>query len=284
MISLSKRMCLYQTITLHPSVSTLPLSGKTVLVTRSIGQSAQLTRLLQQHGASVVEMPTLEIVPPSSWDELDAAIAHINDFDWLVLTSTNAVEYFFERLGSQLQDVRGLAAIKIAVIGEKTAQSLRQRGLQPDFIPPDFVADSLLVNFPQPITGKKILFPRVESGGRDVLINDFSARGAGVTEVAAYQSACPTQVDLTALTALQDQLIDIVTFASSKTVKNFCQLLEAALGEHWQVCLEKVEIASIGPQTSKTCKTLLGRVDVEAQEFTLEGLTQAVVELAARSL
>lgn len=270
-------------LTPDSSVPTLPLSGKTVLVSRSTGQSSQFTRLLQQQGATVFEMPTLEIMSPSSWEGLDAAIACLTDFDWLVLTSTNAVEYFFERLGSQLQDVRGLSAIKIAVVGEKTSQSLRQRGLQPDFVPPDFVADSMVVNFPESVAGKKILFPRVESGGRDVLVKEFGDRGATVTEVAAYQSGCPAKISPSALAALQNRSIHIITFASSKTVKNFCQLLENALGEGWQTCLEEVAIASIGPQTSKTCKALFGRVDVEAQEFTLEGLTQAVVRLVSQS-
>ncbi|KAM3091647.1 uroporphyrinogen-III C-methyltransferase [Phormidesmis sp. 146-35] len=264
-------------------VSTLPLSGKTVLVTRSVSQSSQFSRLLQSQGATVVEMPTLEIVPPSSWEELDQAIARLNDFDWLILTSTNAVDYFFERLGSQLQDVRGLSEIKIAVVGEKTAQRLKQRGLQPDFIPPDFVADSMVLNFPEPVTGKKFLFPRVESGGRDVLIKEFGDRAAQVTEVAAYQSACPTAIDPVALEALKNGEIQIVTFASSKTVRHFCQLLEGEFGQDWLTHLEGVGVVSIGPQTSKDCQMLLGRVDVEAQEFTLPGLTQAVLEWVRRS-
>jgi uroporphyrinogen-III synthase len=264
----------------YPSVSTLSLSGKTVLVTRSAGQSSQFTKLLQQEGATVVEMPTLEITPPSSWNDLDQAIAQLNDFDWLILTSGNGVDYFFDRLAIQLQDLRGLSGIKIAVVGEKTAHTLRQRGLKADFVPPKFIADSLIASFPEPVTGKKVLFPRVESGGREVLIKEFSDHGAEVTEVAAYQSGCPAIIDPAALSALQNQQVDIITFASSKTVKYFCQLVERSLGESWLSYLETVKVASIGPQTSKTCQTLLGRMDVEAQEYTLEGLTQAVVQLA----
>ena len=256
----------------------LPLSEKTILVTRAAGQSSQFSRLLQQQGATVIEMPTIEIVPPSSWDALDGAIADLNDFDWLILTSTNAVDYFFERLGSQLQDVRGLAGIKIAVVGEKTSLRMKQRGLQPDFIPPEFVADAMVVNFPESVEGKKILFPRVESGGRDLLVKAFSDRGAHVTEIAAYQSACPETADPTAIAAIQNYSVDVVTFASSKTVKHFCQLLQQAIGDNWTHHLDKVCIASIGPQTSKTCRALLGRVDIEAQEFTLDGLTKAIVQ------
>ncbi|KJH70107.1 uroporphyrinogen-III C-methyltransferase [Aliterella atlantica] len=254
----------------------MPLTGKTILVTRSLGQSSQFSNLLQQQGATVIEMPALEIVPPSSWDELDRAIAHLLEFDWLILTSTNGVDYFFERLAAQNRDARALAGVKIAVVGEKTAQCLNKYGLQPDFIPPDFVADALVEHLQAQLKGKKVLFPRVESGGREVLVKELTAIGAEVVEVAAYQSQCPSAIAPAALEALQSGIIDIITFASSKTVKCFYQLLKT----HGEADLARVCIASIGPQTSKTCLELLGRVDVEATEYTLEGLTQAIVQWA----
>lgn len=256
--------------------SQLPLAGKTILVTRSVGQSSQFSDRLQQEGATVIEMPALEIVPPSNWEALDNAIAHVSDFNWLILTSTNAVDYFFERLGTQGKDARALAGVKIAVVGEKTAQSLKQWSLQPDFIPPDFVADSLVEHFPEPLQGKKVLFPRVETGGREVLVKEFTAKGAQVIEVAAYQSRCPDAIAPAALDALQRGVVDAITFASSKTVQNFCQLLEANGGAN----LDGVCIASIGPQTSKSCVSLLGRVDVEAKEYTLDGLVQSLMSIA----
>lgn len=255
-----------------PPYSHLPLAGKTILVTRSVGQSSQFSDRLQLEGATVIEMPALEIGPPSNWQALDNAIANLSDFNWLILTSTNGVDYFFERLGTQGKDARALAGVKIAMVGEKTAQSLKQRSLQPDFIPPDFVADSLVEHFPEPLSGKKILFPRVETGGREVLVKELSAKGAEVIEVAAYQSRCPVAIAPAALDALQRRAVDVITFASSKTVQCFCQLLEA----HSGAILDGVCIASIGPQTSKTCVSLLGRVDVEAEEYTLEGLLKSL--------
>jgi uroporphyrinogen III methyltransferase / synthase len=225
----------------------------------------------------VLEMPALEIGPPSSWEALDQAIAHLHSFDWLILTSTNGVEYFFERLTAQGKDARSLAGVNIAVVGKKTANSLTQRGLQPDFIPPDFVADSMITHFPEAdLTGKKILFPRVESGGRDVLVKEFTDKGAIVTEVAAYQSRCPEAIAPDTLTALEQGTVDIITFASSKTVQCFHQMLGAS-NSHW---LNHTCIASIGPQTSAACDRLLGRVDIEAEEYTLEGLVQAIVQWA----
>jgi len=149
--------------------------------------------------------------------------------------------------------------------------------MEPDFIPPDFIADAMVANFPEAIAGKKLLFPRVESGGREVLVKEFTDQGALITEVAAYQSSCPLTIAPPALAVLQHGQVDVVTFASSKTVRHFCQLLAAAIGPDWPTRLHQTAVASIGPQTSKTCATLLGKVDIEAAEYTLEGLTQAVV-------
>ncbi|QLE48021.1 uroporphyrinogen-III C-methyltransferase [Nostoc sp. C057] len=267
------------------SASSQPLTGKTILVTRSVGQSSTFSDRLITLGATVIEMPTLEIGPPSSWEALDDAIAHLSQFDWLILTSSNGIDYFFERLIAQGKDTRALAGVKIAVVGEKTANSLKQYSLQADFIPPNFVADSLIENFPEELNGKKVLFPRVESGGREVLVKELTLKGAKVIEVAAYQSCCPSDIPPAAELAIQNRKVNVITFASSKTVQFFYQLTDKILSQNSNVSqlLESVCIASIGPQTSKTCHALFGRVDVEAQEYTLDGLTQALVTWAINS-
>ena len=249
------------------------LFGKNILVTRAAGQAGEFSQMLRSRGARVIEMPTLEIVPPTSWLELDREIDRLGNFDWLILTSTNAVAYFFERLHHAGQDSRGLAGVKIAVVGQKTAKSLQQFGITADFIPPDFVADALVANFPESPAGQRILFPRVETGGREILVRELTALGATVVEVAAYQSQCPIEVDPIVRSALQARQIDIITFASSKTVKNFCQLIGTSLPSGWQADLT---IASIGPQTSEACRSLLGKVDIEATEYTLPGLVAAL--------
>ena len=259
------------------SLITKPLSAHTVLVTRSAEQSPTFSNLLIEQGAKVVEMPTLEIFPPSDWGELDRTIAQIQTYDWLILTSANAVDYFFKRFISQGQDLRTLANCKLAVVGKKTAKFLKSRGFTPDFMPPEFVADSLVDHFPTPIAGLKFLFPRVESGGRELLVKSFNNAGAIVCEVAAYQSGCPTTADPVAIDALKSGQITIVTFASSKTVQHFYQLVQSAIGPDWTAILKNICIASIGPQTSKTCQELFGRVDVEATEYTLEGLVDGIV-------
>ena len=119
-----------------------------------------------------------------------------------------------------------------------------------------------------------MLFPRVETGGRETLVKELTAKGAEVIEVAAYESRCPKTIAPNALEALQRHTVDVITFASSKTVKNFCQLLET----NGSANLEGICIASIGPQTSKTCISLLGRVDIEAEEYTMEGLFQSLLQ------
>ncbi len=283
----------------------LPLNGTTILITRAAGQNHEFRDRLEKFGAIVAEMPALEIGPPSSWDELDRAIAHLDSYHWLILTSTNGVDYFFERLLNQGKDARHLAGIKIAVVGKKTAASLQQRGLQADFIPPNFVADSLVAEFPESVSGKNILFPRVETGGREVLVAEFTAAGANVTEVAAYQSGCPKKIDPAVANLLLQRQVDVITFTSSKTVQYFYQLLSQLLTEELDRrdrserlkdpetendqepinllsdLLSNVYFASIGPQTSQTCIKLLGRVDMEAEEYTLDGLTQTIVKWAS---
>jgi uroporphyrinogen III methyltransferase/synthase len=222
-------------------------------------------------------MPALTITPPSNWTALDRAIANLLQFQWLILTSANGVNYFFDRLATLGYDARALAGVKIAVVGRKTAAALQTKQLNPDFIPPNYVADSLVANFPEDLAGQKLLFPRVETGGRQILVRELSDRGAEIVEVAAYESSCPEQIEPEALQALQQQRIDFLTFASSKTVNNFYLLLKQQLGlATMKSILAKVNIASIGPQTSITCRELLGRVDLEAEEYTLEGLTTAI--------
>jgi uroporphyrinogen III methyltransferase / synthase len=259
---------------------TLPLANRTILVTRAAGQSSNFSQILQKLGATTIEMPTLEILPPKSWLTLDRAIADLNTYDWLILTSANGVESFFKRLNYANKDSRALSSLKIAVVGEKTADSLRNFGILADLIPPKFIADSLVESFSElffDLKDKRILFPQVESGGREITIEQLSNQGAIVDAIAAYESGCPAQIDPQALAAIQAQTLDFISFTSAKTVKHFCKLLDrVADRETWQAWISNAKIASIGTQTSIACNQLLGRVDCEAEIFTLDGLAQAI--------
>lgn len=264
----------------------LALQGKTILVTRAAGQASQFTELLISQGAKVIEMPTLAIVPPTSWEMLDLAIANLTSYDWLILTSANAVESFFGRLKESGQDSRALHSLKVAVVGRKTAEVLANYGISPDLVPTDFIADSLVDSFIKNVdhvlTNKKILFPRVQSGGREILVEQLQQHGAIVDAIPAYESGCPEVIDPIALAAIQNQNLDVISFASSKTVKHFCTLLDRVTDRQiWQTWISNTKIASIGPQTSQTCDELFGRVDCEAGEYTLEGLATAIGKVFA---
>ncbi len=222
------------------AVPSLPLSGKTILVTRSASQASQFSQMLVEKGARVIDLPALEIRPPMTWQPVDEAISRLADFNWLILTSANGVNFFLDRLLHQGKDFRALASLKIAAVGTKTNAVLRQRGLTADFIPPTFVADALIEHFPTEPVGLNLLFPRVESGGRAVLVKEMTAKGAQVTEVAAYESACPEKMVPAAKLALENQLVDVITFASSKTVRHFARLMEQAFGDRWLTRLEHV--------------------------------------------
>lgn len=264
-----------------PQVSTAefdrPLAGCSFLVTRAASQASQFCQQLTDLGAWVLEMPTLEIVPPSSWEPLDRALGEIHQFDWLILTSANAVDSVAQRCQEHHITPEKMQSLKIGVVGQKTADRLADLAWPVTFMPDEYVADALVQQFPDPLAGCRLLFPRVETGGRDVLVKAFQTAGAIVEEVPAYESACPRHVPTPVLTAIQTQQIQWVTFASSKTVVHFCQLLHTSLGQHWLTYLDSVKIASIGPQTSKTCQSQLGRVDVEANPYTLDGLITALV-------
>ncbi|MGD1851954.1 MAG: uroporphyrinogen-III C-methyltransferase [Cyanophyceae cyanobacterium] len=277
-------------VQLTPSDSR-PLAGRSILVTRAAGLAGPFTAQLTELGATALELPALAIGAPSSWEPFDEALHHLAQTDWLILTSANGVEALFQRLRHLGMDGRSLTGIKIAVVGKKTARVLEGYGIIPDFTPTNFIADALISEFPDNPAHQTILFPRVETGGRDALNQHFRQQGANLVEVAAYESRCPEIIDPTAWQALKDHHVDAITFASSKTVVNFCQLVERAIAtdqppingkDPISALLQGICIASIGPQTSETCQNYLHRFDLEANPYTLDGLAQSLVSWFVR--
>ncbi len=263
-----------------PSTSADPnptdLSGHTIAVTRAEQQLGEARRLFEQAGAQVLDLPALVIGPPDTWGPLDDALAELEDFHWLVVSSSNgveAVEQRLRRLGGSL--ARRPAGLKIAAVGRKTAARLEELGAAPDFVPPAFVADSLIEHFPVSGWGLRLLLPRVQSGGRTLLAEAFGEAGARVVEVAAYESRCPESLPSSTAEALATGKVSAITFSSGKTVQHTAQLLEAGLGESWREQLDRVALVSIGPQTSRSCREVLGRVDAEADPHDLDGLVVA---------
>ncbi|MFZ9147692.1 uroporphyrinogen-III synthase [Vulcanococcus sp.] len=257
-------------------MSAQPLQGRTIAVTRADQQLGSARTLFQAAGAQVLDLPALVIGPPDEWGPLDDALAELEDFHWLLFSSSNGVDAVEERL--QLQGrclAERPASLKIAAVGRKTAARLEELGARADFVPPQFVADSLIEHFPVSGWGLRLLIPRVQSGGRSVLAEAFGEAGARVVEVAAYESRCPSSLPEATAAALQAGAVDAITFSSGKTVLHTAQLLEQQFGEQWQQLLKTVSLVSIGPQTSQSCLAVLGRVDQEATPHDLEGLVAA---------
>ncbi|MGA0022798.1 MAG: uroporphyrinogen-III synthase, partial [Vulcanococcus sp.] len=203
----------------------------------------------------------------------------LDEFHWLVVSSSNgvdAVEQRLQRLGSGL--ARRPQSLKIAAVGRKTAARLEALGAPADFVPPQFVADSLIDHFPVSGWGLRLLLPRVQSGGRTLLAEAFGEAGARVVEVAAYESRCPTSLPEATAAALAAGGVDAITFSSGKTVQHTAQLLEQQFGASWAQQLDGVALVSIGPQTSHSCRERLGRVDAEAEPHDLDGLVAACAE------
>jgi uroporphyrinogen-III synthase len=263
-----------------------PLAGRRVAITRAEHQQSAARALFAAAGADVLDLPALVLTAPDSWGPLDDALEEWEDFHWLVFSSSNGVDAVEERLRRQGRSLaRRPPGVRLAAVGRKTAQRLEELGAPADFVPPAFVADSLVEHFPVSGWGLRLLLPRVQSGGRTLLAEAFGAAGARVVEVAAYETRCPDGLPSGALAALQQGRLDAITFSSGKTVSHAARMLHAAFGAEWLGVLEGLAIVSIGPQTSERCRRELGRVDAEASPHDLDGLVEACIEaLGARPL
>jgi uroporphyrinogen III methyltransferase/synthase len=253
-----------------------PLSGKRVLVTRTRVQASELSRRLEEAGAEAIELPTLEIVTRYDDSKLTAAIDELSDcaYGWVVFTSVNAVDIFFNALWEQGRDARDVQA-NVAVIGSATAEALGWWGIFVDVIPDTdrYTAEGLVAAFDDEhdLKGQKVLLPRAE-GARDALIEGLGARGATVDEVTLYAAEVPGELNVEGLRSLRGGEIDVVTFASSSSVRNLVAMLGGDLEP-----LRKSRIACIGPITAAAVEELLGRKpDVVAPEHTVEGLVRAL--------
>ena len=256
----------------------LPLQDRNIVITRAKGQMSEAKTIFQNAGALVFDLPALVIDFPDNLAPLDKVIEQINKFDWIIFLSSNGIKYFNQRLidkGSSLKTYSN--KFKIAVVGEKTAQYLSDVGIIADYIPPDFIAESLVENFPSPIKDLHILIPRVQSGGNNLIIENLLSRGALIQEVAAYESKCPESIPLETISALKSKKIDAILFSSGKTVRNTAFLLQKHFGSEWQSILNTVNLISIGPQTSLECQRNFGRVDKEASKYTFQGLLKATI-------
>jgi uroporphyrinogen III methyltransferase/synthase len=251
------------------------LFGKTVVITRARAQASELVRRLTDLGAACLECPTIKVVPPEDGSPLDAAIDNLGTYDWLVFTSTNGVSFFFERLYEKDKDVRALKDVSTAAIGPATAKRLRDFGFKSDIIPESYQAESVVEAFKQePMNGKRVLLPRAKEA-RPVLPVELRKMGAIVDEIAAYQTEQARENVDVLIKRLEEDSIDLLTFTSSSTVRNFKALLPH---DRFENLIKGVTVASIGPITADTAKQLGFKVDIMAQDYTIDGLCEAILK------
>ena len=252
-----------------------PLFGKRVLVTRARAQASLLAEKLETLGAACTEAPAIRIQPPADgFGALDEAVGKIDSFNWLIFTSANGVNYFFDRLLAAGRDSRGLGRAKICAIGSATAKALQGYGIIADVVPAEFRAEGILAALEGKVsTEDKVLLPRAAEA-RNVLPEELGRKGIDVTVVPAYETVAGEADGSEICRQLSEGEIDVITFTSSSTVKNLAKIL----GEGAAELINSVKTAAIGPVTAATCREQGIRVDIEAKEYTIDGLVDGLVE------
>ena len=248
---------------------TKPLFGKRILVTRARAQASDFADLLEANGAEVIQFPTIKIQPIESVD-----IPALNAYDWVIFTSVNAVEIFYERLRENGKDARAFGGSSICAVGAKTVEALNRIGIHPNFVPAHSRGSMIAAEIGE-VNGKKILLPRAKIATAD-LPNGLRERGAHIDDVPLYDTIKVPGENRDKIEAdFLKGSIDLVTFTSSSTVTNFLEMFPAHAPA---VLLANVKVAVIGPTTQKTVEKCGVHVDVVAKEALVESLVEAVIE------
>jgi hydroxymethylbilane synthase len=253
------------------AVQQLPLRGKRIVITRARPQAPELAERLIQLGATPVFFPTIKIAPVADTTELDNAIRRLEQYDWVIFTSVNGVEIFWERLSAAGMDADSLGQVQVAAIGPATGRALAERGVDADFIPDEFIAERIAGGLGN-VAGLSILLPRAEQA-RATLADMLSENGARVEEIATYRTL-PASPGERALQRLEN--VDAVTFTSSSTVRNFVDLVGGPSTA--QRLTRNIAVACIGPITAGTATELDIPADVVAEVYTMDGLVEALTK------
>jgi uroporphyrinogen III methyltransferase / synthase len=262
-----------------------PLRGRTVMITRALAQTEEFASELEAFGARVHLSPMIEIVPPASYADLDRAIENLNEYDWLIFTSVNGVDYFLKRLTEHGEDTSRLDDLRVCAIGEATANHLASARVHTDVVPLKFKAEGVLAALEsflggsEKFRGLKFLIPRA-SEAREFLPDALRKSGAIVDAVAAYKTVSPRDLNRGRIEALiLGGAIDCVTFTSASTIKNLARLFNT---NDLSGLLEGIAVACIGDVTTETAARFNLRVDIQPFEFTTAALAFAIADFYAR--
>lgn len=249
----------------------LPLFGQRVVVTRARAQASRLSAQLRALGADPVEFPTIAINPPEDWAPLDAAIERLEQYGWVIFTSVNGVRFFWQRLERAGKDARSFANARLGAIGPATAGALQEHGLKADLVPPKYVAEAILERI-GPVDGERVLLPRADIA-RPALAEGLKSAGAQVDEITTYRTGLGGADKADELRRkLAESEIDVVTFTSSSTARNFVAALEPLPD-----LPPSLTVACIGPITAGTARDLGLPVTIVAEEYTIDGLVDSLI-------
>lgn len=250
-----------------------PLFGKGVVITRPEAQAEEMQGLLRRQGARTILFPTIRIVPPESWQPLDAALGHLESYDWIIFTSANGVRFFFRRLRETGRDLRDLKGIRICTIGPATAAALEARGIRVDLVPESYISEGVVKAFEKhDLKGRRILLPRAEQA-RDVIPGGLIGLGARVDVVTVYRTVASDRKKEELEPIIAAGKVDAITFTSPSTVVNFMKIMGTGFRLPPQV-----RIACIGPVTAAAVKEAGLPVHILREEFTIPGLVEAMID------
>ncbi len=252
----------------------LPFSGRCFLVTRPAAQAAPFVAQINALGGEAICVPTIEIVPPASYKELDLAVLDLDTYQMIILTSVNAVQALFARMLENNQYVGMLRQLELIVVGPKTAEALARYKLRPTLMPIDHRAEGILAELlARGVAGDRILYPRA-AAARPLLARELRSAGATVVDPVAYETLIPQQSGEQIRNLLMGGSLDAICFSSSSTFRHLQQMLGADLAQ----LKGSTAFFSIGPQTSKTIRDAGYEVDLEPESWTMDALLQAMVD------
>jgi uroporphyrinogen III methyltransferase/synthase len=264
-----------------------PMFGHRILVTR---EHLEGFEPLEELGAEIIEFPTIEVVPPENYDELDKSIDKIEIYDWLIFTSRNGVKYFFKRFFEKDRDIRDLKDLKICAIGTKTAQEIKKYGIKTDLIPDTFRAEGLIEAFTPSypplatggteggvLKGIRFLLPRAEAA-REIFPEKVKELGGEIDVPVTYRTIKPESRGKRLKRFLKEGRISIATFTSASTFNNFREIMEKDADE----LLKGVTIAAIGPVTAKAVENAGLHVDIVPKEATIEAMVEEIIKWVSK--